>query len=666
MPTLDQAASARVPIDTIRFLAVDMVEAAGCGHPGAPMAQAPLAYLLWTRYLRFDPDAPDWTNRDRFVLSCGHASALLYALLHLSGFDLDLDELERFRQLGSKTPGHPERGLTPGVETTTGPLGQGVGNAVGMALAERLLAERFNHEGSTLVDYRTWAVVSDGDLMEGVASEASSLAGHLGLGKLNVIYDANQITIDGSTDISFTEDVAKRYEAYGWHTLQVSDGNDLEALAVAYDTAIAETSRPSLIVVHTHIGFGSPGKQDSSAAHGAALGADEVQATKANLGWPESPTFLVPQEARLPFVEAADRGREAHRQWRELAQRFASEPGDHAAEWQRIQSGQLPDGWATDLPSYEADHPALATRSVTGAVLNGIAGAIPELVGGSADLAGSNATDLENEPNQSRHDPGGRNLRFGVREHGMGAIANGLAIGGMRPYVATFLIFSDYMRAAIRLAALMKLPVIYVFTHDSVLLGEDGPTHQPISQLLSLRSIPNLTVLRPADANETVAAWHVALERRTGPTALVLTRQKVPVLEATSADGVRRGGYILADTAEAPAAIVLASGSEVAPAVEAAAALSTEGTPTRVVSFPSWELFEAQDADYRDTVLPPKVTARLAVEAGSPIGWHRWVGPKGAVHARDGYGASAPTAALAEHFGFTAEHVAQRLRELLA
>ena len=667
---MQQVKAARAAIDTIRFLAVDMVEAAGSGHPGAPMAQAPLAYQLWTQHLRFDPTAPEWLNRDRFVLSCGHASALLYALLHLAGYGLSLDELRAFRQLGSKTPGHPERGHTAGVETTTGPLGQGLGNAVGIALAEQMLGDRFNREGFPLFDYRTWVVASDGDIMEGVASEASSFAGHQALGKLNVFYDANEITIDGKTSLTFSEDVVARYRAYGWHTLVVDDGNDLEALGSATEAAIAEVARPSLILVRTHIGFGSPNKQDTSGAHGEALGGDEVKATKENLGWPLQPEFLVPDEARIPFAEAASRGKSLRSQWEEMWTFYQGAHPELAAELERRRGAQLPQGWRSQIRQPGSNDPPVATRAASGAVLNAVAGAIPELVGGSADLTGSNNTLIKGSPDFSAQARSGRNLRFGIREHGMGAILNGMALSGLlRPYGGTFLIFSDYMRPSIRLAALMGLPVIYVFTHDSVLLGEDGPTHQPISQLVSLRSIPGLTVLRPADANETVAAWQAALDNISGPTALVLTRQKIPVLAGTgdgaAERGVPQGGYVVAEAAADPEVTLIATGSELHIAIQAQALLEADGVQARVVSLPSWELFGKQRSEYREQVLLPGECPRVAIEAASPMGWERWVGDNGQIIAQEGFGASAPTADLAEHFGFTGESVAEKVRARL-
>jgi transketolase len=662
---LDQLA-----INTIRFLAVDMVEAANSGHPGAPMGQAPLAYLLWTRHLRHDPAHPDWADRDRFVLSCGHASALIYSLLHLAGYDLPLHELENFRQLGSKTPGHPEYGHTPGIETTTGPLGQGLSTAVGMAIARRHLAAEFNREGFELFSHRILTVASDGDLMEGVTSEACSLAGHLGLAELKVFYDANRISIDGSTDLSFTEDVGKRFAAYGWKVLAVDDVNDLAATDAAIAAALAETERPTLVVVHTHIGFGSPKKQDSAAAHGSPLGKDEVLAAKRNLGWPAAPTFLVPEEARRPFLAQAARGAAAHAQWRVLRADYATAHPAAAADLTRRQARQLPSGWEAKLPRFDPASGGLATRQASGKVLNAIAGTVRELTGGSADLTGSNNTWLDDEAVFTAGSPGGRNFFFGVREHAMAAALNGMALSGLlRPYGGTFLIFSDYMRPAIRLAALMGVPAIYVFTHDSIFLGEDGPTHQPISQLLSLRAIPNLTVVRPADANETAGAWRAALENTSGPTAIILTRQKLPILAAVAAagyDGLRRGAYVLSEPAAGKAQLALiATGSEVALAVAAAEALALEGLAARVVSMPSWELFDAQDEAYRRQVLPPELPLRLAIEAGTTLGWERYVGERGRTLGIDGYGASAPAADLAAHYGFTVDRVVAEAKALV-
>ena len=659
----------QLAINTIRFLSVDMVQAANSGHPGAPMGQAAMAYVLWTRHLRHAPNDPEWLNRDRFILSCGHASALLYSLLHLSGYGLSLDEIRNFRQLGSRTPGHPENFLTRGVETTTGPLGQGVGNALGMALGEQLLASRFNRDGFAVFDFRTWVFASDGDLMEGVAAEACSLAGHLGLGKLNVFYDDNRITIDGSADLSFSEDVAGRFAALGWHVQIVADGNDLEALDSAATNAAAETNRPSLVVVRTSIGYGSPNRQDKSKAHGEPLGDEERQLTKENLDWPQEPEFLVPDEARTPFVAAGERGSTEAATWSDMFDAYAKEHPDLADEIQQRLSGALPEDWQAELPSFTTDDGPLATRKASGKVLNAICDIFPDLVGGSADLKGSNNTWLNDHGEIARGQMNGRNIHFGVREHAMGSCMNGMALLGLfRPYGGTFLIFSDYMRPAIRLAALMGLPTIYVFTHDSIFLGEDGPTHQPISQLLSLRSLPNVTVLRPADANETASAWQSAIENRDGPTAIALTRQGLPVLAETVAnrDGASRGGYVLADPEERePELILIATGSEVSLALDARDQLESEGTPTRVVSMPSWEIFEAQDRGYREEVLPPAIGGRLAIEAGSPLGWDRYVGPHGDILAMNGFGASAPYKELAEKFGFTVANVVARAKRLV-
>ncbi|MCY3971007.1 MAG: transketolase [Acidobacteria bacterium] len=656
-----------VATDTLRFLAVDMVERANSGHPGAPMGQAAMAALLWTKYLRFSPRDPQWPNRDRFVLSCGHASALIYGLLHLAGYDLSLDEIRNFRQYGSLTPGHPEHGLTPGVEVTTGPLGQGISAAVGMAIAEQLLAVRFNRPGHVLFNHRTWVLASDGDLMEGVASEACSMAGHLGLGKLNVLYDANRITIDGPTDLSFSEDVLGRYQAYGWHTLSVEDGNDIEALDAAFEAALAETDRPSLIQVRTHIGYGSPNKQDTAASHGAPLGAAEVVATKEALGWPLEPEFLVPSAAREAFLPAADFGSEAAAEWHRLVESYRREYPEAAAELDRRLAVGLPVGWRDALPRFEPDAGPIATRSASGVTLNALKDLVPELAGGSADLTGSNNTLLEGEGDYAAGAPT-RHFRFGVREHAMAAAMNGLALSGLfRPYGGTFLCFLDYLKPSLRLAALMELRAIYVFTHDSVFLGEDGPTHQPIEHLAHLRAVPGLVVLRPADANETAAAWALALETP-GPCALVLTRQKLPVLEATvdgALDGVARGAYVLADGGAEPDLILIATGSEVAPTLEAASELEAEGHAVRVVSMPSWEAFAAQSQEVRDEVLPPGVRRRLAVEAAATLGWERWTGSEGDVLGLDRFGASAPYGALVENLGINAAAIAARARLLL-
>jgi transketolase len=667
---VDQAKLDQMCINTIRMLAVDAVEQAKSGHPGMPMGTAALAYVLWTRFLRHNPAHPKWPGRDRFVLSAGHGSMLLYSLLHLTGYDLTLDDLKQFRQWGSRTPGHPEYGLTPGVETTTGPLGQGFANGVGMAIAEAFLAERFNRPGHTIVDHYTYAIVSDGDLMEGVASEAASLAGHLQLGKLIYLYDDNGISIDGSTDLTFTERVSKRFDAYGWHVQAIADGNDVTAIDTALKAAQAERTKPSLIIVHTHIAYGSPGKQDTAEAHGAPLGAEEVQRTKAFFGWPQEPSFYLPDEALAHFRTAVERGRAWEAQWQARFDAYAAAHPELAAEWSRELRGELPPGWEARLPTFKAEDGMMATRVASGRVLNAIAPTIPNLIGGSADLATSNNTLLRGAGEFSPQNRAGRNLYFGVREHGMGAILNGLALhGGVIPYGATFLIFSDYMRPAIRLAALSKLPVVYVFTHDSVGLGEDGPTHQPIEHLAALRVMPQLTLIRPADANETVVAWRVALTHRHGPVALALTRQNLPIFDRTqmaSADGVEQGAYILLDAAGAtPDLILIASGSEVELAVDAHQQLAHHDVQARVVSMPSWELFEQQSPAYRDAVLPPSVRKRLAIEAGVPQGWHDYVGPEGDIIGLTRFGASAPGSVALEKLGLNVANVVARALKLL-
>ena len=643
-------------INTIRTLAMDAVQQANSGHPGTPMGMAPLAYVLWTRYLRHNPTDSAWPNRDRFVLSAGHASMLLYALLHLTGYDLSLDELKRFRQWGSLTPGHPEYGHTPGVEDTTGPLGQGISNAVGMAIAERMLAARFNRPGHAVVDHYTYVIAGDGDLMEGVSAETASLAGNLHLGKLVVFYDDNHITIEGSTDLAFCEGVADRFRAYGWHVLQIEDGNDLEEIDSVIDQARAEAEHPTLVVVRTHIGYGSPNKQDTAAAHGAPLGEDEVRATKRNLGWPYDEPFTVPDEAREVFLGAVGAGAEAQRDWREAVASYSKDHPAPAAELQRVLAGKLPSGWSGALPTFEAGE-KMATRAASGAVLNAIAEAVPELVGGSADLAPSTDTYLRGYGDIACEEFAGRNFHFGVREHAMGAVLNGIALhGGFRVYGGTFLVFSDYMRPPIRMAALMKLPVVFVYTHDSIGMGEDGPTHQPIEHLVGLRAIPNLVVLRPADANETAAAWRVALQRTDGPTVLVFSRQGLPVLRPGGA--LERGAYVVEDGTDI---VLIGTGSEVSLCLAARELLSKEGVAARVVSMPSWELFREQPQTYRDEVLPPYVD-RIAVEAASPIGWREWADASVTL---DHFGASAPADVLFEKFGFTAEGVAAKARELL-
>ncbi|NOZ05022.1 MAG: transketolase [Chloroflexi bacterium] len=649
--------------NAIRTLAIDTVQRANSGHPGLPLGTADIAYVVWDRFLHHNPADPTWPNRDRFVLSAGHGSAMLYALLHLTGYDLPLDELLNFRQWGSRTPGHPEYGLTPGVEATTGPLGQGFGTGVGMALAEAMLAARFNRPGFPIVDHYTYVLVSDGDLMEGVASEAASLAGHLGLGKLIYLYDDNHISIEGNTDITFTEDVAARFRAYGWHVQKV-DGYDQPAIAEAIRLAQTETTRPSLIVARTHIGYGSPHKQDSAAAHGSPLGEEEVRLTKEALGWPGDARFWVPDAVLEHFRQALDRGAKEQEAWGALLERYRRSFPDLAEAWDAAMSGELPAGWDENLPTFDAGGKPLATRKASEAALNAAAPYLPTLVGGSADLSVSNNTFLKGYADVNTGAFAGRNLHFGVREHSMGAVLNGMALhGGLRPYGGTFLVFSDYMRPSIRLAAMMHLPVIYVFTHDSIGLGEDGPTHQPVEHLAALRAIPNLWVVRPAEANETVLAWKIALERKEGPTALILTRQGLPILDADAVHGAARGGYVLADAEGGTAdVILLASGSEVSLAMEAREALAGQGIAARVVSMISWKLFDAQPKTYRDAVLPPTVTARLAIEAGVSQGWHKYVGDGGDVISIERFGASAPYRTVMRKYGFSVENVVRHVR----
>ena len=666
---LSQAQLDQLCINTLRCLAMDAVQKANSGHPGMPMGAASMAYVLWTRYLKHHPRKPDWPNRDRFVLSAGHGCMLLYGLLHLTGHELSLDDLKQFRQWGSKTPGHPEYELSPGIETTTGPLGQGFSTGVGMAIAQKYLAAHFNRPGYEQVDYTIYGIVSDGDLMEGVASETASLAGHLGLDNLVYLYDDNHISIEGSTDLAFTEDVRKRFEAYGWFVQEVADGNDLAAIDRALRAARAEKARPSLIKVRTHIAYGSPNKQDSAEAHGAPLGEEEVRLTKQNLGWPVEPAFHIPDEALAHFRRAIAQGERAEAEWQKRLAAYRQAFPQLAAEWDRYVRCELPEGWATRIPTFQPSDGPMATRQASGKVLNAIAPALPLLLGGSADLAPSNNTYLKGLGDFSRGNYGARNFHFGVREHAMGAILNGMALSGLLPYGGTFLIFSDYARPALRLAAMMGAHSIFIFTHDSIFLGEDGPTHQPVEHLPALRAIPNLSVIRPADANETAVAWRVAIERRDGPVALALTRQGLPVIDRSkyaSAEGLTRGGYVLADARrKAPEIILIASGSEVPVALEAYEKLAAEGIAARVVSLPSWDIFEQQSQEYRDEVLPPGVAARLAIEAAVPLGWERYVGTKGAVIGMTRFGASAPYKVLAEKFGFTAANVLRRARELL-
>jgi transketolase len=651
----------QLSIATIRALAIDGVQKANSGHPGMPLGAAPMAHVLWSRHLKFDPTDAAWPDRDRFVLSAGHGSMLLYSLLHLAGYGLRIEELEEFRQWGSRTPGHPEYGHTPGVETTTGPLGAGFANGVGMAIAEAFLAATFNRPGHTLVDHRTYAICGDGDLMEGVSGEAASLAGHLGLGKLIYLYDDNHISIEGCTQLAFTEDVAKRFEACGWQVLVVEDGNDIAALDAAIAAARAETSLPSLIKVHTVIGYGSPGKAGTAECHGSPLGTDEVRLTKEALGWPGDLSFAVPRRVYGQYAAIAAKGKARRAAWLEGFTAYAKDYPEQAALWKTLMEGRLPEGWADKLPTFAAGE-SIATRAASGKVLNALATVLPTLIGGSADLAPSNNTYLTGLGDFQADSPGGRNLRFGVREHAMGAVLNGLAVhGGVIPYGGTFFVFTDYMRPAIRLAALSSLPVVYVLTHDSIGLGEDGPTHQPVEHLASLRAMPNLAVIRPSDATETAVAWKVALERKDGPTALVLTRQNLPVLDRTvlgAAEGLLRGGYVLADAPGGdPEVILIGTGSEVEIALKASAALAERGVAARVVALPCWEFFAAQDQTYRDSVLPPALKARVAVEAGSSFGWERYIGERGAVIGIDHYGASAPAGVLYREFGITVENV---------
>ena len=674
----------RLAIDTLRFLAVDAIEKAGSGHPGLPLGAAPMAYVLWTKFLHHNPANPQWFDRDRFILSAGHGSMLLYGLLHLTGYALPLEQLMTFRQWGSLAPGHPERGLTPGVEVTTGPLGQGFGMGVGMAMAEAHLAARYNLTGHKIIDHYTYGLVSDGDLMEGVTAESASLAGHLKLGKLIYLYDDNRITLSASTQVTFTENHARRFEAYGWHTCKVDDGNDLEAIEAAIHEAQRQIDRPSLILVRTHLGYGSP-KQDTFAAHGAPLGAKAAGLTKKRLGWPAEPPFLIPTAARDLFRKALDQGLAAETAWVARLKDYQVHDTELASELLRRIQGELPNGWKDALPVHPPDAVGMATRDVTAHLLKAVRQRLPCLLGGAADLSPSTRTELVDEGNFENPDRAtgdlqgaagggwsyrGRNVAFGVREHGMGAILNGLAAhGGFIPFGATFLVFSDYLRPSIRLAALMGLQVVYVFTHDSIAMGEDGSTHQAVEQLASLRAIPGLTVIRPADANEAEVAWQVAIESRVAPVALILTRQDVPTLDRehfAAAEGLRQGAYILAEAPQGPPALILiATGSEVGLIVAAAQELQAQNIPVRLVSKPSWELFEAQSQAYRDSVLLPSVASRLAVEAGVSQGWHRHVGDRGDVISVDRFGASAPGPVMMREYGFSVANVCQRALALI-
>ena len=662
-------------VNSIRVLAIDAVQKANSGHPGLPMGMAPVAYLLFTRFLRHNPKNPHWYGRDRFVLSAGHGSMLLYASLHLSGYDLSLDDIKHFRQLGSKTPGHPEHGVTSGVETTTGPLGQGFGNGVGMAIAAKHMATRFDNDGGTpLFAHRIFAIVSDGDLMEGVASEAASIAGHLGLGNIIYLYDDNHVTIDGHTDLSFSEDVNRRFDAYGWHTQVVEDANDLAALSIAIEKAIVEDGRPSLIRVRSHIGYGSPHRQDTSEAHGKPLGADEIKLVKKFYGWPLEPDFFVPDAARDEFLKCVTRGAEFESEWQRSFDAYAKANPAQAADFKAMLTGELPAGWDKDLPVFTPKD-ALATRESASKAEAAIAPHVWNLFGGAADLNESTFTNVKDGGNFERGEYAGRNLHFGIREHAMCAILNGIALhGGFIPYGSSFFVFTDYCRPSIRLAALMELHVVFVFTHDSIGVGEDGPTHQPIEQLASLRAMPSLTLIRPGDANEAVEAWRVAMTHRHGPVMLVLSRQKMPTLDravVAPAAGLARGAYVLAETPGLSAGktadlLLIATGSELHLAFEAKAELEKRGHAVRVVSMPSTELFEQQDAAYRESVLPAAVRRRLAIEAAAPDSWYRWVGLDGDVIGMTTFGASGPVNDLMKHFGFTVENVIARALALLA
>jgi transketolase len=671
-------------VNTIRFLSADMVQKANSGHPGLPMGAAAMAYALWQRTLKHNPANPLWTDRDRFILSAGHGSALIYSMLHLTGYDLPLEELKNFRQWGSRTPGHPEYGISPGVETTTGPLGQGIGNAVGMAIAEAHLAARFNRPGHEIINHFTYVLSGDGCLMEGVAAEACSLAGHLRLGKLIVLYDDNRISLAGTTSLSFTEDAGARFGAYGWQVLRVDDGNDVSAIHQAIQNAKQATDKPSLIMVRTHIGYGAPHRQDSYEVHGSPLGVEELKAAKENLGWPVEPSFFIPPEALKTFRQAEERGRVQEAEWNKRYAAYRAAFPELAAEFDRRMAGELPSGWEAAIPSFPTDPKGLATRKAGETILQALAAQLPELIGGSADLNPSTFTWIKNagdfqSPRQSREGVQGavggpwgyegRNLHFGVREHGMGAIVNGLTLhGGFRGYGSTFFVFSDYMRPALRLSAIMEIGSLWVFTHDSIGVGEDGPTHQPVEHFAALRAIPNLLLIRPCDANETAWAWRIAIENRKRPTALALTRQNVPTLDRSkfeSAEGVRKGAYVLNPEVKTPDVILIATGSEVSLIVAAEKLLAEKGIKTRLVSMPCWELFREQSDQYREQVLPSAIQKRMAVETGVSLGWREWIGDKGVCLTLDRYGASAPNAKLLEMFGFSAEKVAQKARRLV-
>ena len=658
-------------VNTIRFLSADGVERAKSGHPGMPMGMAPAAYVLWTRHMQHNPASPDWPDRDRFILSAGHGSMLLYSLLHLTGYQaFTMDQLKNFRQWGSLTAGHPESFLSNAIETTTGPLGQGFGNGVGMAIAEKFLAAQFNKEGAEVVDHYTYGICSDGDLMEGISHEAASLAGHLGLGKLIFLYDDNKISIDGSTDLSFTEDVGKRFEAYNWQVLRVEDGNDLEAIDKAISEAKADTGRPTLIAVRTIIGYGAPNKKGTASAHGEPLGEEELRLAKQNLGWPEDRHFYVPDGVYEHMRDRTlEEGARLQKEWEERLDQYVDTHPEDGARLRQWLSDELPDGWEDALPVFEADPKGMATRASSGQVLGALGPVLPQLIGGSADLTPSNKTDIKGRDDFQKDSPNGAYLRWGVREHAMAAAGNGISLhGGLIPYGGTFLIFSDYMRPSVRLAALMGIRHVFVFTHDSIGLGEDGPTHQPIEHVMSLRSIPGLTVMRPGDANEVAEAWRIAI-KNDGPTALALTRQNLPTIDRTkygAAEGVRRGAYIVQDADGTPDVILIGTGSELQLCLDAADRLSEDGVTVRVVSMPSWELFEKQDKAYRQEVLPPAITARVAVEAGTAFGWERYVGLEGRIIGMRGFGASAPAEKLFEEYGFTVDNVVDVARDVAA
>ncbi len=669
--SLDEMTVEQLSINTIRTLAMDAVQKAGSGHPGTPMALAPLAYVLWTRFLKFDPNEPEWFDRDRFVLSNGHASMLQYAVLSLVGYDLGINDLEDFRQWGSRTPGHPERGVTPGIETTTGPLGQGIMNSVGMAIAEAHLAARYNRPGHKIIDHQTYAFCSDGDLMEGASNEAASLAGHLGLGKLTWIYDDNHITIEGDTALAYSDDVAQRFEGYGWHVQDVGDkAEDLDALTLALANANKVADRPSLIIMRSHIAQGAPTKQDTAEAHGSPLGEDEIRATKRGYGWPEDAHFLVPDRALEHMRKLGARGEETRARWEKRWQAYREAHAELARELVAARGHELPRGWDADLPAFVPDDGPMATRNAGGKAINAFAAKVPWLMGGSADLAGSTKTLIDGESDFEKGRYAGRNMHWGIRELGMCGASNGMALhGGVRPFAATFFIFTDYARPAIRLAALMELPVVYVLTHDSIGLGEDGPTHQPVEQLASFRAMPNMTVIRPGDASETVEAWRAAMAHTGGPVMLILSRQKLPIFDRSrlgAAAGARRGAYVLSPEEGArPEVILIASGSELHIVLEAKRQLAERDVDARVVSMPSWELFRRQPQAYRDEILPPSVTARLAMEAGASQGWCEWVGDAGQVIGVDRFGASAPWHELYSHYGLTPEHAVERALGLL-